>query len=159
MERRDGWSEKSHISPCRNRKNFRLSTIHKVSNLDFPSFSWWNRNCCCCLVSKSYLTLWDPMHCSSSGSSVCGISKARILEWVTIPFSRGSSWTRDQAYISCLDRPALYHWATGEDLKQKLDIIKALNCPYLLSLASFLPFSYLQSCWSLLNSISNKLPD
>ena len=36
-------------------------------------------------------TLWDPMNCSPPGSSVHGIAQARILEWVDISFSRGSS--------------------------------------------------------------------
>ena len=39
---------------------------------------------------KSCLTLCDPMDCSLPGFSVHGISQARILEWVAIPFSRGS---------------------------------------------------------------------
>ena len=43
------------------------------------------------LVAQSFLTLCDPMDCSPPGSSVHGISQARILEWVDIPFSRGSS--------------------------------------------------------------------
>ena len=43
------------------------------------------------LVTQSNLTLCDPMDCSLSGSSVRGIPQARILEWVVIPFSRGSS--------------------------------------------------------------------
>ena len=43
---------------------------------------------CCCLVTKLCLTLCDPMDCSPSGSSVHGISQARILEWVAISFSR-----------------------------------------------------------------------
>ena len=47
------------------------------------------------LVAQSYLTLCDPMDCSLSGSSVHGIFQARILEWVAIPFSRGSSQPRD----------------------------------------------------------------
>ena len=42
------------------------------------------------LVAQSCPTLFDPMDYSLSGSSVHGISQARILEWVTIPFSRGS---------------------------------------------------------------------
>ena len=42
------------------------------------------------------------MHCSSPGSSVHGISQARILEWVAISFSRGSSQPRDQTHIPCL---------------------------------------------------------
>ena len=39
---------------------------------------------CCCLVAKSCLTLLDPMNYSPLGSSVHGISQARILEWVAI---------------------------------------------------------------------------
>ena len=42
-------------------------------------------------VTQSYLTLCDPMDCSLSGSSVQGIFQARVLEWVAISFSRGSS--------------------------------------------------------------------
>ena len=44
-----------------------------------------------CLAAQLYLTLCDPMDCSLPGSSVHGILPARTLEWVTIPFSRGSS--------------------------------------------------------------------
>ena len=42
-------------------------------------------------VAQSYLTLCDPMNCSPPGSSIHGILQARVLEWVAIPFSRGSS--------------------------------------------------------------------
>ena len=49
----------------------------------------------CCLVAKLCLTLCDPMDCSPPGSSVHGMSQARILEWVTISSSRGSSHPRD----------------------------------------------------------------
>ena len=45
---------------------------------------------CCCLVTKSCLTLVTPMDCSPPGSSVHGVFQARILEWVAISFSRGS---------------------------------------------------------------------
>ena len=47
-----------------------------------------------CLVSWWYPTLWDPMVCSLPGSSVHGILQARILEWVAMPSSRGSSQPR-----------------------------------------------------------------
>ena len=47
-------------------------------------------------VTQSCLTLGDSMDCSPPGSSVHEISQARILEWVAIPFSRGSSQHRDQ---------------------------------------------------------------
>ena len=43
------------------------------------------------LVSQWSPTLGDPMDCSLPGSSVHGILQARIVEWVAIPFSRGSS--------------------------------------------------------------------
>ena len=39
----------------------------------------------------------------------------RVLEWVAWPFSRGSSWPRDQTGVSCIDRWILYCWATKED--------------------------------------------
>ena len=51
-------------------------------------------------VTQSCPTLCDPMDCSPPGSSVHGILQARILEWVAIPFSRGSSWTRDWTWVS-----------------------------------------------------------
>ena len=47
--------------------------------------------CCRCSVAKSCPTLHDPTDCSPPGSSVHGILQARILEWVAILFSRGSS--------------------------------------------------------------------
>ena len=56
----------------------------------------------CYLVTKSCPTLCHPMNCSPPGSSVHGISQARILEWVAISFSRGSSRPRNQTFVSCL---------------------------------------------------------
>ena len=50
--------------------------------------------CCCCFVDKSCPSLCDPMDCSPPGSSVHGICQARILEWVAISFSGGSSQSR-----------------------------------------------------------------
>ena len=52
------------------------------------------------LVTQSCLTPCEPMDCSPPGSSVCGISQARILEWVVIPSSRGSSQPSDQTWVS-----------------------------------------------------------
>ena len=57
------------------------------------------------------------MNCSLPGSSVHGISQARILEWVAISFSRGSSLPRDQTHVSCIGRQIIYHWATREAFK------------------------------------------
>ena len=52
------------------------------------------------------------LDCSLPGSSVHGISQARILEWVAISSSRGSSWPSDQTQVSCIfciDRQILHH--------------------------------------------------
>ena len=51
---------------------------------------------CVCLVTQSCPILWDPMNCSPPSSSFHRISQARILEWVAISFSRGSSPPGDQ---------------------------------------------------------------
>ena len=53
--------------------------------------------CCWCSVAQSCPTLCDPMDHSPPGSSVHGISQARVLEWVAIFFSRGSSQLRSPA--------------------------------------------------------------
>ena len=54
------------------------------------------------LVAKPCLTLCNPMDCSPLGCSVYGISQAKILEWVVISLSKGSSQSRDRTHVSCL---------------------------------------------------------
>ena len=49
------------------------------------------------------------------GSSVQGISQARIRGWVAIPFSSDSFWSRDQTWVSCITGRLFTIWATGED--------------------------------------------
>ena len=64
-------------------------------------------------VNHSCPTLCDLMDFSLPGSSVHGIFQARILEWVAMPSSRGSSQLRDQthvSYVSYIGRWVLYHW-------------------------------------------------
>ena len=87
--------------------------------------------CCCCSVAQSCLTLCDPMDCSLPGFSVHGISQARILEWVAIFLSIGSSWPRDWA------GGFFYHWATkGVQLilsflvSWPLGLFKPVSCPF-----------------------------
>ena len=63
------------------------------------------------IVAQSCLTLCNHMDCGPPGCSDHGILQARILEWVAMPSSRGSSWPRDQTYIShvsCIGRWVLY---------------------------------------------------
>ena len=64
----------------------------------------------------SHVWLCDPMDCIPPGSSVQGISQARILEWVTISFFRGSSQPRVRTSVFCIGRWILYHRATRETL-------------------------------------------
>ena len=62
-----------------------------------------------CLISYSLVRKWSrsvmsdslwPVNCSPPSSSVHGFLQARILEWVAISFSRGSSWPRDRTQVS-----------------------------------------------------------
>ena len=92
-------------------------TIKIICHL-FSSFLS-KRKDCCCLVSKSWLTLWNPVDCSLPGSSVHGVSQARMLEWTAVSYSRGSSWPRNGTCISCTGGYILYHWATWEVQKKE----------------------------------------
>ena len=82
-----------------------------------PLLSYWNKQIEICLlnngfggglVTKSNLTC-NPMDCSPPGSSVCGISLARILEWIALSFSRGSSQGLNPDLLHC--RQILYQVA------------------------------------------------
>ena len=63
---------------------------------------------------QSCPTLCDAMDYSPPISSVHGILQARILAWVAISFSRGSSWPRDQTWVSCIAGRFFTIWATRE---------------------------------------------
>ena len=80
----------------------------------------------CVLVVQSCPTLWDPVDCSLPGSSIQRILQATILEWVAIPHSRGSSWPRDQTWVSCTAGRFLTIWATKE-VPQTVDLQKCLK--------------------------------
>ena len=69
--------------------------------------------CVCVLVTQWYLILCDPMNCSPPGSSVHGILQARILEWVAMTFSRGSSRPRDQTWVSSIAGRFFTIWTTS----------------------------------------------
>ena len=68
------------------------------------------------LVTQLCSALCDPTDCSPPGYSVHLILQARILEWVAISFSRGSSWPRDQTPASCIAGWFTTDWATREAL-------------------------------------------
>ena len=79
-------------------------------NLVFKIGDLVNIRCVCAELLQSCLTLCDPMDCSPPGSSARGILQARILGFVAMPCSMGSSCCRDRtwvSYISCISRPVL----------------------------------------------------
>ena len=65
-------------------------------------------------LAQSCPTLFNPMDCSLPDSYVHGILQARILEWVAILFSRGSSQPRDRTCVSCIAGRFFTSWATRE---------------------------------------------
>ena len=79
------------------------------------------------LVTLSCPTLCKPMDCSLPGCSVHRILQARILEWVAISFSRGSSWYSVQIQVSCVAGRFFIVWATREAPKVSVSIIKYLK--------------------------------
>ena len=69
---------------------------------------------------KAFPTLCDPMDCSLSGFSVHGIFQARVLEWIAISFSRGSSRPRNRTWVSHITGRRFYHLSRqGGPLKKK----------------------------------------
>ena len=65
-------------------------------------------------VAQLCPTLCNSVDCSPPGSSVHGILQTRILEWVAIPFSRGSSWPKDQTWSPTLQADSLLSEPPGE---------------------------------------------
>ena len=92
-------------------------------------------------VAQSCPTLCGPVDCSLPGFSVHGILQARVLEWVTISFCRGSSQPRDWTRVSRIGGRCFNLWATREDFVYYLNI----HHQYLSIL-----FIYSLSNWSLL---------
>ena len=86
-----------------------------------------------CLITQSCLTLCDPMNCSLPGSSIHGILQARILEWVAMPSSRGSS--RPEIKLLSLSSPALagttweaFYSSSAQSLQSCLTPCDAMRC-------------------------------
>ena len=86
--------------------------FYEVSSLGIiPTPRLYDTNCwkilkiyCMCVRAQLCLTHCNPMDCSPWGSSVHGISQARLLEQVAISYYRGSSWPRDWTCVSCIGR-------------------------------------------------------
>ena len=76
----------------------------------------------------------DPMGCNLPGSSDHGILWARILEWVAISFSRGSSWPSDQTRVSCVAGRFFTNWATREAPHREISLCICISPPFWASL-------------------------
>ena len=86
---------------------------------------------CVCVCVLLCPTLCDPMDYSPPGSSVHVTFQARILEWGSIFYSRGSSWPRDQIWVF-IGRRVLYYCATWVALQSCLTLCDPMGCHFLL---------------------------
>ena len=82
----------------------RSSTISKILKMSLP-FATWNHVLSCFSCVLLCATLWTV---ARQAPLSMGILQARILEWVAMPYSRGSSWPRDQTHVLCR-----LHWQAG----------------------------------------------
>ena len=108
MLNRTGWSK----SEARLRKRSECLSCEKWQRSNAFSDPQLYVLCVCAKSLQLCLTLRDPIDYSSPSSSIYEILQARILEWVAISFSRGSSPPRDQTQISYISSPGrwfLYH--------------------------------------------------
>ena len=120
-------------------------------------------------MAKLCPTLYKPMDCNPLGSSAHGISQARILEWVAISFSKGSSQPRGCTYIFCLAGGLFTTEPPGKPLSQfshsvvsdsatpwtaarqaSLSIINPWSLLKLMSIESAMPSNHLILCHPLL---------
>ena len=105
-----------HVSP-RNHRQLKAVNIPRV----------------CAKSLQSCPTFCNPMDCSLSGFSVHGLLQGKILEWVTMPSSRGSSRCWDQtliSYVSCIGRWVLYHWCHLGSPMNIPSLLKVSLCPF-----------------------------
>ena len=91
-----------------------ITSLHTIQCWSSPQLSLPSFLCVWGLVSQLCLTLCDAMDCSPPGSSIHGIFQTRILEWVAISFSRGSSRPRDRTRVSCTAGRFFTIWATRD---------------------------------------------
>ena len=139
----------SAIFRCSSQMNCKIIKVYNV--MIWPAYVLWkdifypvnshtsHLTCVCVLLTQLCPFLCDLMDYSPPGPSVHGIFQARILEWAAIPFSRGSSWPRDQTCISCISciGRILYHCST-EEAKCTRSPYNGANFPQRCVLCSFL---------------------
>ena len=121
---------------------------------------------CVCICAQLCPTLCDSPDCSPPGSSVLGISQARILEWVAVSFSRGLSRPRDQTHVACIVGGFFTVWATREAILHIYEwlTIYIITCIWLItynyiSYVFMIQFSSVaQSCPTLCDPMNRSMP-
>ena len=79
-----------------------LFTVRFLELVDFSTNAKFPNSVCVCAVTQLCLALCNPIDCRSQAPLWMGILQAGILEWVAMPFSRGSSQPRDGTQVSCI---------------------------------------------------------
>ena len=110
--------------------NYQLSVGVMVSYLHLTSSHVWEKRCRDgswekVKVTQLCLTLCDLMDYSPPVPSAHGILQARILEWVAIPFSRGSSQPRYWTQVFCITGRFFTSWATREAQSKEKSSVKS----------------------------------
>ena len=92
-------------------------------------------------------TLFEPLGCRQSGSSIHGLLQARIVKWVAAPFSRRSSQSRDWTQVSCIAGEFFTIWATREahsmTKRYRNSLLSTNTHSFLLPKSQYLPMSTL----------------
>ena len=100
-----------------------LTLLLWIISANFSSEVKWSE------VAQLCPTLCDPMDCSLPGSSIRRILEARIVEWVAISYSMGSSQSRDRTEVSHIVGRCFTLWATRETLLTSIERIKLSSDP------------------------------
>ena len=108
------WSTEATINADKKIQASGNSKNTRINNILISDEGKWKSKSLAIFCAQSCLTLCDPMDCSPSGSSLHGILQARILEWVAVSSSRGSSQSRDWTQVSCIVGRLFTVWVTRE---------------------------------------------
>ena len=96
-------------------------------------------------VAQSGPTLCNPMDYSLPGSSIHGVFQARVLEWVAISFSRGSSPPRDRTQVSCIASRCFYHLTPEGSSPHQMYLLRIKAILYFQLLRSNRDYVYIPS--------------
>ena len=110
--------------------------------------------CICDDACDIHVTLCNPMDYSLPGSSVHGILQARILEWLAIPFSRGSSQSRDWSQVFGIAGRFFIVWATWE-AKDIYDISITYIC---VCVCVYISVQFTQFCPNFCDPMNHSMP-